>query len=553
MSSKKAKPATPPAPADAPPESTAPKLGTEAEIDAYLRQFTPTQLEQALMTLPDDMQRALAAASARSSFLEFTRQAWQYVPQVEAQFIDNWHMDAMCAHGEAVARGEIEALNINIPPGYSKSVIWSVLLPAWIWTWWPRAQFMCASYAKDLAVRDSGRCRQVIESEWYQKTFARPAGWRLRRDLNRKDWFANTAGGERFSTGIGGVGRRAHVIIIDDALSVEDSSSETKRADVIRWLSQTISQRFIAGQAKRLINVQQRLHEQDPSGWMIKDGAQNLCLPTEFVPKRRARTFHVVNGLRKLFWQDPRSTPGELLFPALYPRARVDEAKRRLTPAGFAAQEQQDPQPPGGHLFKIENWRYWKHDGDPDVQERPDDAYKGPAVVLPARFDRSMLSVDATFKKTTDGSYVAIQIWARNAGRFFCLARIKRRMGFGETKREIRKLLLTEFGRLCRRKVVEDKANGSAIVDDLKDEFPGFEAVDPRGGKEARANAAEPYQSAGSCYLPDGAPWLGDFTHVLGAFPKGDEDDDVDAFTQAIIDMEQAAITTARLWASAKV
>lgn len=545
MSSKNEKPA-----AGEPPKS-APDLGTEAEIDAFLARFTPEEVAAALEKLPEDMQRALAAAAARHSFIEFIRQAWQYVPQVESGFVDNWHMEAMAAHGEAVARGEIESLNINIPPGYSKSVIWSVLLPAWIWTWWPRCQFMCASYAKDLAVRDSGRCRQVIESDWYQKTFAKPGGWRLRRDLNRKDWFANTAGGERYSTGIGGVGRRAHVIIIDDALSVEDSYSETKRTDVIKWLSQTISQRFIAGQPKRLINVQQRLHENDPSGWMIKDGAENLCLPTEFVPKRRARTFHVVNGLRKLFWQDPRQKPGELLFPALYPRPRVDEAKRRLG-AAFASQEQQDAHPPGGHMFKLEAWRYWKHDGDPDVQKRPDGAYKGPAVVLPARFDRSMLSVDATFKKTTDGSYVALHIWARHQGRFFLLSRIKKRMGFSETKREIRQLLATEFGRLCRRKVVEDKANGSAIVDDLKDEFPGFEAVEPHGGKESRANAAEPYQTSGSCHLPDGAPWLDDFTQVLGAFPKGDEDDDVDAFTQAIIDMERQAMSTAQIWASSK-
>ncbi len=87
------------------------------------------------------------------------------------------------------------------------------------------------------------------------------------------------------------------------------------------------------------------------------------------------------------------------------------------------------------------------------------------------------------------------------------------------------------------RKLVEDKANGSAIVSTLEHEIAGIIPVNPEGGKEARAAAVQPQIESGNVYLPDGAPWLDDFVEEFAAFPRGRHDDQVDALSQALLDL----------------
>lgn len=501
------------------------------------------------------MKAAILAERARRSgsrsFAAFVKQAWHLVPQVEP-LVWSWHMQAICDHLEAVARGTVTQLVINIPPGHSKSVLVAVLWPAWIWTWWPQCQMLFGSYSHDYVIRDARRCRDVVSSEWYREQYSRPGGWRLRNDHGGAGNFSNTAGGVRHATSVGGAGAglRAHVIGIDDPINIEDAYSEAVRKAAVSWLSQTVSQRFIAGHEKKLVLVMQRLHAQDPTVWMKSQGAEMLVMPSEFDPAHPCVTYQLVgeNGTRRReeFWRDPRTEAGELLFPEMFPRARIESDKSALGPFGYASQHGQRPAPPGGGMFKVQDWRFWRWRDEPDVSSlRPKVGevalYAGAARALGREeLEEVLISVDATFKKTTAGSYVAIHVIGKVGSRRILLERVHRRMDFNETV----KALLGVIDRWpeARRKRVEAKANGDAIADTLEQTHAvtGIERVNPGdASKEQRAHAMLPLQAGNNCELHDGTTDAWEMIAEHAEFPNGPHNDDVDAWSQGLQGFER--------------
>jgi hypothetical protein len=112
----------------------------------------------------------LEAERARRSLRDFVRSAWASL-QPGTPFVGGFHVDAICAYLEALARGELQRLLINIPPRHGKSLITSVAFPAWAWVSWPELCWLFSAYGIELAVRDSGRTRRLIESPWYQARY----------------------------------------------------------------------------------------------------------------------------------------------------------------------------------------------------------------------------------------------------------------------------------------------------------------------------------------------------------------------------------------------
>lgn len=488
------------------------------------------------------------AEKARRSLREFVRQAWPLVDPAHP-FISAWHVDAICDHLQEVARGGIRRLVINIPPGHGKSVLICVLWPSWMWTNRPAWRALFASHAAPLALRDAVRSRGLVESDWYTDSFSRPAGWSLSSDQNVKSRFTNTSSGDRLSIGVGAgaTGFRGDAFVVDDPISAMDAHSKAMRDEANRWWDEETSQRLDDPLRAARVVVQQRLHQEDLAGHLIAQGGYELLvLPSEFEPERRAKTFHVVrNGHAEPeeFWQDPRTEAGELLCEALRPREAIELAKRDLQDA-YPGQHQQRPAPAGGGMFRVADWRFWKPDGQaPDhVAARPRGCYDGPARARPSRFDRVILSVDATFKKTATGSFVAMHVWGASGADRYLLDRVHDRLDFAET--------LVAFSSLCARwpdaleKVVEDKANGPAVISALQHKIPGIVPCEPYGDKESRARAMLPYQRAGNVYLPDGAPWLAEYVTEHALFPFGQYNDDVDAQSQALRHLE-GDVTTA--------
>ena len=207
------------------------------------------------------------AEQYRRSLKAFTKASWATI-EPGVPFLNNWHIDAINEHLQAVIEGDIKRLIINIPPRHMKSLSTAVILPAWAWTRDPSMKFLYASYAASLSIRDSTKCRRLIESPWYQAHFPDIT---LTSDQNQKSRFENTSSGIRLATSVGGTatGDGGDIILVDDASSASDAQSSAMRTSVLEWWDQTMQTRLNNPQTGAFVVVQQRLHESDLTGHII--------------------------------------------------------------------------------------------------------------------------------------------------------------------------------------------------------------------------------------------------------------------------------------------
>lgn len=164
-----------------------------------------TEFDPSLLN-PIKQLEALDRADCEESLYYFLVNAWKYIDA--SPWKDGWPIEAVAEHLQAVVDGETRRLIINIPPRMGKSTITSVAFPAWTWaqehrspTSGPGVQFLCASYANQLVLRDSVKCRRLIESPWYQKLWGER--FKINSDQNTKSRFSNDQGGERLITSVG--------------------------------------------------------------------------------------------------------------------------------------------------------------------------------------------------------------------------------------------------------------------------------------------------------------------------------------------------------------
>jgi predicted phage terminase large subunit-like protein len=443
---------------------------------------------------------------AERSLREFIEQAWHIIEPL-APFVPGWHIDCLCEHLEAVSTGQINRLIVNEPPRTMKSGLISVFWPTWEWATRPTTRWMFSSYSMGLSVRDSLRCRRIIENPWYRARWGRT--YQLTGDQNVKSRYENDKAGYRLATSVGGsvIGEGADILVCDDPNNLDEIHSDPVREGVNRWLDEVWSTRMNDPKTGRQVVVQQRGHDRDATGHLLSQDVkwEHILLPMEFDGKRRSTS---------LGPYDPRKEVGELLWPERFDAAVLKDLKTRLGSYGAAGQLQQSPAPAGGGIFKREHWRFYK--------------------ARPMKFDEVVLSWDMTFKKTTDSDYVAGGAWGRVGADKYLLDRVKERMGFADSVKAVR--AMKKRWPQAVAILVEDKANGPAIIETLQKEIPGVIAVNPEGGKEARAYAIQPEHEAGNLYLPDPsiAPWVDEYIGEMASFPRGANDDEVDQTTQAI-------------------
>ena len=518
----------------------------EAALRRYLDAFAAATVRLTTVPRVDPAQKALGrtkrrrfglpreshltAEMARRSFREFVVQAW-HVLEPTTPFVPGIHVDAVCLHLQATQEGRIPNLIINIPPGHAKSLLVAVFWPAWVWISHPEVRWIFGSYRAELAIRDSVKCRRLIESPWYQKRWG--DRFQLRDDQNEKNRFENTATGYRLITSVGaGTGERADIVVVDDPTSVDQAESDVERNSANEWWNGTMCTRLNDPRTGHRVVVQQRLHENDLTGNLLeKGGYELLVLPEEFEPERAGPT--------SIGWCDPRTKPGELLWTERIGPAEVERLKRDLGSYRFAGQFQQRPSPAGGGMFKRWWWRYWK----PKYIEVPPVMVKGSdgeflkiiSVDRPEKFDQVWQSWDMSFKDTDGSDYVVGAVWGSSGANRYLLHLVRGRWGFPETLRAVREM--TAKYPEATMKLIEDKANGPAVIAMLRKEIPGLIAVNPEGGKIVRAQAISPYVEAGNVHLPHPslAPWVEGFIEECAAFPHGRYDDQVDQMTQALV------------------
>lgn len=311
----------------------------------------------------------------------YIRQAWHVVEPKEI-LCWNWHIDALNEHLIAVKEGQIKNLLINEPPRHMKSLQTSVFFPTWIWINDPSFRFLFSSYAQELSTRDSLKRRRLIQSNWYQERWSHK--YLFVGDQNRKTRFENDLTGYQIATSVEGLGtgEGGDGIIVDDPHNVKQAESEVKREAVLTWWDEVMSTRLNNPKTGWKIIIMQRIHENDLSGHVLKDGGyEHLCLPARYELENRSTT--------SLHFMDPRTKEDEPLWKSRFDEPELKALEKEMSrrgPYAVAGQLQQRPTPRTGGMFETEKmeiietlphpnavlrtYRYWDKAGTQDGGKR---------------------------------------------------------------------------------------------------------------------------------------------------------------------------------------
>lgn len=442
----------------------------------------------------------------RFGFERFVKLAWSQV--MPDELVWERHMSEVCAHIDAFIHGDITKLIINIPPGMSKSVLCNVFAPAYAWIVNPAFRMGFMSNERSLTNRDARRCRALIESEWFQ------ARWSMKMmdDSNKIEEYTNEHGGSRSCHTIRQqiTGHHWHMVFIDDP----HDPANYKRGDgpegVAEWFDHVLPTRFINKADSRIVIVMQRLADDDLVGHILeneRDEWVHLCLPMEATD----------NPVKTPIGGDWRTTPSELLAPGRFPRDEVEKQKRKWPARIASAQYQQDPVPTDGNIFLA---HYFDH----RYKAIPD----GAAIYL---------SFDMSFKDSVTSDFVVGTAWALAERKYHLVDMVRGRWGFTDTLRQT--LLFTSRYPEYRGLLIEEAANGNAIIDALRKGGHGNKIIPVKTGrvsKEERAFAVTPLMENGAVLFPQNEPsWWTDFIQECLRFPAGKHDDIVDSVTQALL------------------
>ena len=485
-----------------------------------------------MRTIPtlDQIDRELA----RKSLLDFTIYT---MPDYEV----NWHHQVMCSYLDKFARLEIKRLMIFAPPRYGKSEIVSRRLPAYILGMNPDAPIITASYGADLARRMNRDVQRIIDSDPYRRVFpeTRLNGKNI-RTIADGSWLRNSEefevveyNGYYRGAGVGGAitGMGMKWGIIDDPFkNRQDANSATIRQGVWEWYTSTFRTRLAPGGG--ILLTVTRWHEDGLEARLLELAANNPKADQWVVLSFPAIAEEPIAAY------DPRR-PGDVLWPGRYTADELEATKIASGSYDWNSLYQQNPTPTSGGIFKRHHWRYWKPKGvsllPVPVKTPEGEIIYIEAVDLPDSFDEQLQSWDCAFKDTSDSDFVAGQVLGKKQADKYMLDYVKERMDIVGTMASIQRM--TAKWPKAYAKLVEDKANGTAVIQILRSKVDGLIAVEPQGGKVARANAASPAVESGNVYLPHPAlyGWVDEFIASCAGFPNAAHDDDVDAFTQAMI------------------
>jgi predicted phage terminase large subunit-like protein len=464
----------------------------------------------------------LGAERARRDLRSFVALAWPII-EPTTPLVGGMHLDLVCRHLQRVAHGHTTRLLINIPPRHGKTLLVSVLFPAWMWLSAPGTRFLTASYGLELATRDSVRTRRLVESAWYRRHWPKAA--RLVDDQSAKARFETLEGGARVSVSVGGpaTGEGGDIIILDDPLKIDQAHSAAHRELVRDWYDHTLATRLNNPTTGSIIIVGQRLHEDDLFGHLLaRGGWTHLCLPAEYDPNHPYRSP-----------DDPRREPGELLWPDQWNQEAIDAQKRQLGGYATASMLQQLPAPTSGGIFQRAWWQWYR-----------------PNAALPG-FERVIQSWDLSFTDTATADYVVGQVWGITGADRYLLRQVRARLDLTRTITAITDQthwVTNHYPHQHGHQIlIEQAANGAAVINLLHDQIPGIKPITAQGDKINRAHAVTPQIESGNVYLP-GAPtsdhttydraqtptWVQDLVEETAAFPKSRHDDQVDALTQAL-------------------
>jgi predicted phage terminase large subunit-like protein len=454
----------------------------------------------------------------QESFYEFLKEFWPVIVAEEPVF--NWHVKYLCDELQTMAERIFQGkpkkydLVINVPPGSTKTTILSQALPAWVWTRMPSFRFIVATYKHELSLRDAVRCRELVESEIYQKCFP----WvKLREDENLKGLFTTTEKGGRLSVGVRGsvTGFHGHMLIVDDPLNPEQAISEADLRKVNRWMTTTLPSRGIHKSDTPIVLCGQRLSYGDPSGEFLekKKNIKHINIPAELTDKVKPPE------LRKFY-------VNKLMDPVRMNERVLADWKLSLGAYGYSAQILQDPVPLEGAMFDVGKF------------------------VIVKNINADMVRLCRSWDKagTKDGGKytVGVLMGVDKFGRFWVLDVVRDRLSAIERNRLMLKTAEQDEdkwgeGKVIIRLEVEGGSGGKESGERSVQELAGFRVIPyhPTGEKTARAFPYASQVGGGNVMLLD-RPWTKPYIEEHRLYPHWKYLDQVDAGADANMYLSKA-------------
>jgi phage terminase large subunit-like protein len=468
------------------------------------------------------------------AFEAFVRLLWE---EIEPDALE-WapFMSTVChyLHRHVLGDPEYRKLLILLPPGTSKSILVSVMMPAFEWLFDPAYRRLFFTGNDGLSTRDSRRTRRAIKSDTYQQLmqeWCRRNGtkpWVFAADQQEKRNFETTEMGFRqcmtLLTGV--TGKRGAGIAVDDPIDIKTvlhgspEAVDRRCEEANEIIKQAMATRVNDPRVARRLLCMQRLHVNDPAGYALRDGDWKvLCLPLHYDPEHP-----------QVSPDDPRTEPGEILHPTRHTPAVVEEMKAG-TGRLAEAQLELRPTPASGGMIKREWFRERYYCEPEDIARTAEEVW---------------ISSDAAKKGTALADYNAIQCWARKDGKRYILDRVYAKMSSIDYFQAMDAMIAkwAPFIRVAPGGcLVEDTANGTNYLDAREPAYlgvslirfhPSSDTPGPDKSKGARARFYERAAESGACILPapEVASWISDYIESIVAFPLGANDDDMDASSQ---------------------
>jgi predicted phage terminase large subunit-like protein len=488
-------------------------------------------------SVADLLQRAAALRPVLAERLggdlgAFVRAAWR-VLHPGRRLVWSWHYDLLCEYLALVRQRKVLRMILNVPPRTAKTTVVSLCFPCWCWASDPEIAFLCASHSMDLSVEHNVLRRNLLLSSWYQGLWG--DRFHLASDRNLVTEFVNDHRGGMIATSVGArtLGKGGDIAILDDPMSADQALSDAERKTANLWLHHTLLPRLNDPPTSPVVLVMQRLHELDSTGFFLEQEPgvwTHVRVP--LVAEEDERWLFPISG------RVVERQRGDVLQPDRFPKQTVEQLQARRFV--YAGQYQQRPVPLEGNLIKRADVRYYG--GRDPVTGQADE-------VLPTSFDLKLLSVDCAFKDLATSDYVAILVLGVKGRKRYILNCINAHLDAAATESEIRRQHATQSP--ISAVLVEDKANGPAVVQRLRTNVSGVVEVNPQGGKTARLFAAQPEWQAGDWLVNRNAAWVEPFVEQVTMVPGAAHDDMADAMSQAAIWLQQHCYSSGlfQLWA----
>jgi len=462
-----------------------------------------------LQALPEEALKEILALTEAKKRLDLREEAYEkfmpFAHHVYENFIEGRHHRVIAEKLEAVARGELKRLIINMPPRHSKSEFASYLMPAWFLGRNPKLKIIQATHNTELAVRFGRKVRDLIDNPAYKEIFPNT---NLKEDNKGAGKWGTTAGAEYFAAGVGAAitGRGADLLIIDDPHSEQDALSENAFDNAYEWYTSGPRQRLQPGGS--IILVMTRWGKKDLTGRLLAQQGSDVM----------SDQWEVV--------EFPAILPSdEPLWPQFWEKDALLSIKASLPVGKWNAQWQQQPTSSQAAIIKSDWWKPWEEEKIP-------------------RLEYILQSYDTAFSKKQTADYSAITTWGifkpeeGGPDNIILLDAQRGRWNFPELKEQA----FSEYEYWEPDMVlIEAKATGTPLIDELR--LRGIPALGFSPGKGSdkvtRMHMVAPLFEAGMVWAPSDKKFAEEVIEEVVSFPNGDHDDFCDSMTLALMRFRQ--------------